>query len=213
METIALDLVQYLEGHSHPVVWIFDDFSGGQHLTLPRDILKQLAIQILKINSRLHSVRYLPRIVEHFQMASTDADWFGVIYSVLEYMPNLCVVIDLAILGPRYKIVLSWIEELSNLFERLQQKNSSILKIVFLSCWYVPNSELQLSTLDIHPKIGPPSVQRVFRGLESSGFKYLPFPIQSQEYNAGISQSIKAASIPRNYIPHFQILTIFQAFY
>jgi hypothetical protein len=189
VEQISLDLVLYLEDCSHPVVWIFNDVASGKYLTTAEGILKQLAIQILKMNSRLHSATYLSFIVEHFRMASKDTDWFDVIHFVLEGMTTLCMVIDLGILGARFETASSWIEQFSDLFERLRVENSSILKIALLSCWPLPHSDTQSLTVDIHAKIGPPSLQRANRGLETSGLRSLPFAMKSMEYDPRASQS------------------------
>jgi hypothetical protein len=194
VEQIALDLVLYLEDHSHPAVWIFNDITSSGYLTTAGDIFKQLAIQILQKNPRLHSARYLLHIVEHFQIVSKDTDWFDVIHFVLEGMPNLYMVIDLGILGTGYETSSSWMEQFSGLFERLRLGNASILKIVLLSCWPLPNSDISPLTIDINTQVGPPSLQRAYRGLETTGFRSLPFPVQSSEHEARVSQSTDAAS-------------------
>jgi hypothetical protein len=194
VEQIALDLVQYLEDHSHSAVWIFNDMTSSKYLTTAGDILKQLAVQILQKNPRLHSARYLPRVVEHFQIVSKDVDWFDVIHFVLQGMPNLCMVIDLGILGAGYETSSSWMKQFSGLFERLRLENASILKIVLLSCWPLPNSDIPPLTIDINAQIGPPSLRRAHLGLETAGFRSLPFPVQSSEHDARASQSTNAAS-------------------
>lgn len=194
VEQIALDLVQYLEDHSHPAIWIFNDMTSGEYLTTAEDILKQLAVQILQKNPRLHSARYLLRVVERFQTVSKDLGWFDVIHFVLEGMPNMCMVIDLGILGAEYETSSSWMKQFSGLFERLRLENASILKIVLLSCWPLPNCDIPPLTIDINAQIGPPSLQRAYRGLETTGFKSLPFPVQSSEHDARASKSTNVAS-------------------
>jgi hypothetical protein len=200
VEQIALDLVQYLEDHSHPAVWILNDPASSESLAFDKKdaLLKQLAVQILQLNLRLHSTRYLPRVVELFQMAaSKDTDWFDVMHFLLRGMPNLCMVIDLDILGIEYETTTSWMKHFSGLFERLRLEGGSILKIVFLNCWPIPKSDVSSEsslTIDIHARTALPCMQRAYGGLETSGFRSLPFPVRSLDHEIEDPQSTQGAS-------------------
>ncbi|KAG4433981.1 hypothetical protein IFR05_010530 [Cadophora sp. M221] len=59
---ICIDLVRYLQEHDQPVVWIPYDMSISSKFQHADDVLKQLAIQILRQNTHLHFDVHLPRL-------------------------------------------------------------------------------------------------------------------------------------------------------
>ncbi|KAK0111238.1 hypothetical protein ONS95_001611 [Cadophora gregata] len=171
IDEISRDLIPYLEDHDEPVVWIPNDMSIVSSMSHGTHILKQLAVQILQKGILLYDVAFLSYLVEMFLLSPggsripQDANiyWFDVLRYVLRGIPNLCMVIDLRVLEDHQELPFSWVDQFSNLFERLRCEDSTILKVVLLTTWPLPKGNTDARTIIINSESGPPKLQRVHR--------------------------------------------------
>jgi len=85
----AADLVALLRGIKIQVVWSLSAKAEG---TLcwrsPVDVLKQLVLQILQLNHLLVDAQSPILNAARFQSARTEGDWFELLGSVLEGLPQ-----------------------------------------------------------------------------------------------------------------------------
>ena len=131
---IALKVVDHLEINNQPVIYTLSGEGNITTLTA-QEVLRQVAIQILQKNKSWNSIKALAFVVERFQSASSSADWFGVIDTLLEGISHLYMVIDFGFLGSGFEAASSWPKDFQNLFERMERRRRpAILKIILLSC-------------------------------------------------------------------------------
>jgi hypothetical protein len=138
VESIALDVVDYLETKSQQVVLIFDaliDSEGNIEKLTTAELLKQVAVQIMRINKQTNTLGMLGKAVAAFNGSTTSTEWFVVVESVLFGLQNIYMVIDLAILDTSSMTETPWETEFQNLFGRLQVAgNKPYLKVTLFTC-------------------------------------------------------------------------------
>jgi hypothetical protein len=82
-----------------------------------------------------------------FQSARTEGDWFELLGSVLEGLPQIYVVVDAEILSKEFSSHIRWPEAFLHLFERLQERFcKSVVKVVLVSLGHTPYLELPFAS-------------------------------------------------------------------
>jgi len=144
----AADLVALLRGIKIQVVWSLSAKAEG---TLcwrsPVDVLKQLVLQILQLNHLLVDAQSPILNAARFQSARTEGDWFELLGSVLEGLPQIYIVVDAEVLSKEFSSQVSWPEAFMHLFERLQEKFcKTVVKVVLVSLGHTPFLELPFAS-------------------------------------------------------------------
>jgi hypothetical protein len=144
----ATDLVALLRGIRIQVVWSLSAKAQG---TLgwrsPVDVLKQLVLQILQLNHSLLNEQSPILNAARFQSARTECDWFQLLGSALEGLPQIYIVIDTEVLSKEFSSEISWPEAFLQLFKRLQGKFcKTIVKVVLVSLGHTSYLELPFAS-------------------------------------------------------------------
>lgn len=131
----AADIVDLLRTMNIPTVWVLNpshEASGAEPTTT--DVLKQITLQILKINSTLLDERSLSLNAARFQSASSESDWFNLLGSALTGLPVIYIVIDVETVKCKLPNNFSWSAAFYRLFEDLSARGiSTPIKVILIS--------------------------------------------------------------------------------
>jgi hypothetical protein len=109
----------------------------------PVEVLKQLVLQVLYVNHSLLNEQSAALNASRFQSATTEADWFDLLGSVLEGLPQVYIVIDAEVMSRQFSSEISWPEAFLELFGKLKARCcKTIVKVVLLSFGNSPYLEL-----------------------------------------------------------------------
>ncbi|RYP93127.1 hypothetical protein DL770_000784 [Monosporascus sp. CRB-9-2] len=137
-------MVEYLEEKGQQLVYLLNAIPRNAAADMLVElgalgVLRQIGIQSLQKIRPSNSAEFLAIMVERFQRASTCEEWFDTLKVMLRWIPKLCLVIDLGVLGDRFEDAKSWASDFQGLFGELQAKNPSTrLKVVLLNCRAIP---------------------------------------------------------------------------
>jgi hypothetical protein len=140
IEDISLKAIDFIEAEHVPVIWALSSLTkamGTENLSKPVGVtvLEQLCLQLLRKNSTLHSESAITTILSRFTRAKTESEWFNILGSCIEGLPQVYIVVDLEILGRRDPGSLSWLVAFKDLFSRLNEGNHfGIVKVVVFDC-------------------------------------------------------------------------------
>jgi hypothetical protein len=113
----------------------------------PVDVLKQLCLQVLQLNHSLLNEQSPILNAARFQSARTEFDWFELLGSVLEGLPQIYIVVDAEVLSKEFSSQISWPEAFLQLFKRLQETFcKTIVKVVLVSLGHTPYLELPFAS-------------------------------------------------------------------
>jgi hypothetical protein len=144
----AADLVALLRGIKIQVVWSLsakaDEALGWRS---PVDVLKQLVLQVLQLNHSLVNEQSPILNAARFQSARTEGDWFELLGSVLEGLPQIYIIVDAEVLSKEFSSQIRWPEAFLHLFERLQGNFcKTVVKVVLVSLGNTPYLELPFAS-------------------------------------------------------------------
>ena len=166
----AADIVGLLRKTSMPTAWVLNpshEVTSAKPTAI--DVLKQIVLQVLKMNWTLLDERSLSLNAAKFQSASSESDWFGLLGSALTGLPSLHVVIDTEIVKPRLPYDFSWPAAFRRLFEDLSARDiATPIKVILISygSGLLASRRLLLDTVeDTIIRIGkrPPLTRRLTR--------------------------------------------------
>lgn len=146
----AVDIVSLLRGLKIPVIWTLST-KAERDLAWrsPVEVLKQLVLQVLYVNHSLLNEQSAALNAARFQSATTEADWFDLLGSVLEGLSQVYIVIDAEVMNRRFSSQLSWPEAFRGLFKRLEQRCcETVVKVVLVSFGNSPYLQLPPAALD-----------------------------------------------------------------
>ena len=131
--SFAIDAIELVANANLPVVWALTPqlMSTREHASV--DVLKHLVSQAIQRNTTLHSERAAVLSAIRFQAAVTDRDWFDLLASVLDGIPQMYMIIDLSILefdpdGGEF-----WPMLFGHMFEQLATRGlQTIVKVAFV---------------------------------------------------------------------------------
>ena len=131
----ATDIVSLLRTIEIPVIWVLwarDD--GNPSWRSPVDVLKQLVLQVLQINSTLLNEQSPALNASRFQCATTEEQWFELLASVLVGLPQIYIVVDAGVLSQEFSSQASWPTAFLKLFDSLvNNRTKTIVKVVLVS--------------------------------------------------------------------------------
>jgi hypothetical protein len=131
----AADIVGLLRRMKFPVVWTLSAREETEnHWRSPIDILKQLVLQLLHLNHSLLDKQSPTLNAARFQSATTESEWFGILGSVLEGLPQIYIAIDAEVLSRKFSTQLSWPDAFLEVFKNLKEKGcKTVVKVVLVS--------------------------------------------------------------------------------
>ena len=136
----AADMVHLLRTTNTPTVWVLNT-SRETSSTAPTtiDVLKQITLQVLKINSTLLDERSLSLNAARFQSACSESDWFNLLSSALTGLPLIYIVIDIDTVTSTLPYKFCWLAAFYRLFEDLSTRGIfTPIKVILISYGAVP---------------------------------------------------------------------------
>jgi hypothetical protein len=204
LERAALELIDYLVENDQQVVWILSPgvYPGVDVTELPKwndtGVLKQIVVQILRRNTSFNSLVRLAKMVRLLENASSTEEWFNVIAAALESVPQIYMVINLAILGSRHDEAESWPTHFLSLFDKLKENSGTILKVVILAPRHVSDwiSSKPIPLIRIAPSRASPKLplwQKIRSAKEQSPINVpiLMRPIQVSTAGSGAHEEVE----------------------
>lgn len=182
-----------------PVIWTLSAKEGILEWRSPIDVLKQLVLQILRLNHSLLDEQSTTLNAARFQSAKTESEWFQLLGAVLKGIPEVYIVIDAEVLNREFSSQTSWPREFFRIFDHLQTEGrKTCVKVVLASFGSSPfteqTSEFQLRDLTIRldqRRPTPPALRKKakFRAAtrKQASDMLKPFVLQSREPNVSIS--------------------------
>jgi hypothetical protein len=139
VEEFTTDIVSLLQNMQIPVVWILSTAVGGANRPPPVDVLKQLVLQVLRINHKLLDEQSALLDASRFQCAATEEQWFDLLTAALVGLPQIYIVIDVGILGQEFSSHVAWPTAFLKLFEELSKRCATTsVKVVLASSGSTP---------------------------------------------------------------------------
>jgi hypothetical protein len=140
----ATDIVGLLCKMKIPVIWTLSARADGNaRWRSPIDVLKQLVMQVLHINSSLLTEQSPALNAARFQSATTELQWFDLLASVLSGLPQIYIVVDVEVLSEEFSSQILWPTAFLKLFDGIAKRSKTIIKVVLISYGtsrYVPLS-------------------------------------------------------------------------
>lgn len=143
LERFAVQVIDALQiderGNPARLIYIVNP-PPRQELNLPvhfsaTDILRQVAIQSLRFVTPPHPVVFLIELFARFRGASTSEDWLAILQEIIMMVPNLYIIVDLAILGMNDDEAQSCLAGVQGLCNALKDARAPCcLKVILLSC-------------------------------------------------------------------------------
>jgi hypothetical protein len=163
----ATDIVALLRGMKIPVLWTLSAKAENNFgWRSPVEVLKQLVLQVLYVNHSLLNEQSAALNAARFQSATTEGDWFDLLGSVLEGLPQVYIVIDAEVMSRHFSSEISWPKAFLELFEKLKARCcETIVKVVLLSFGNSPYMELpsvasKSMTIKLDQERRPPMASR-----------------------------------------------------
>jgi hypothetical protein len=125
----------------YPTLWILRTIDQNEGSTSYQpstvDLLKALVLQAIKLNCTLHNDYTISSRLQMYMSATTEAQWFALLASVLQGLPVVYLVIDIETLGSSLAEIeanFSWPTAFLNLFQELSARViKTLVKVVLVS--------------------------------------------------------------------------------
>ena len=139
----CVDVIQYLQSASIPVLWILNDpMTGGRKSFSAIDLLRSLVFQALQLNTTLHNEKSCSINCARMQSARTELEWIDILGAAMAGMPQVYIVVDVEAQRsdmPSLNDSFSWSMAFHTLFQKLAARNCpSIIKVVLVSYSAMP---------------------------------------------------------------------------
>jgi len=153
-KNLATDIVSLVKDTKVPVIWALNARrEAAPNNPGPVEVLKQLVLQSLQLNTTLMDEYTVSTNVSRFRSARSEKEWFDLLGSVLEGLPNLFIIVDIETLGSRSGELLNWPAAFMFLFQELTARNvGTILKVALVSyhkSLHVPSAVKQMNRLSV----------------------------------------------------------------
>ena len=132
------DAIEIISAAEVPVVWALrprhTDSATDTNFSAT-DVLKQLVLQVLRINHALLDERSVALNAARFQSATTVSEWFGLLGAVLAGLPLVYFVVDLDTVGKSTEDGVVWAKAFAELFAELRARGvQTVVKVALVSC-------------------------------------------------------------------------------
>lgn len=180
IEEIATETIDLIESRDVPVIWALNvqpkPLGGDDPKKCSgQDVLAQLCLQLLQKNARLHLRSRLATCLSNFERATAGWEWFEVLTSLIEGLPEVYVIVDLESMDQRNAGALSWPTAFRDVFGGLLARGiHSIVKVILFTCHPIATQD----TLDVRVVRFPRQSSRILH----RGHSY-----RSQHQNQGLS--------------------------
>lgn len=153
-QEFAADIVALLRGMKIPVIWTLNAKEGNSEWRSPIDVLKQLVLQILRLNHSLLDEQSTTLNAARFQSAKTESEWFQLLGAVLKGISEVYIEVDAEVLNREFSSQTSLPREFFRIFDDLETEGQkTCVKVVLASFGGSPfteqTSEMQLKDLTI----------------------------------------------------------------
>jgi hypothetical protein len=129
---LAADTIDLISEAQIPVLWLLDLPNTDVRFS-PEDVIKYLVSQALRKNHALLNERSGALNAARYQSATSVEEWFALFGAVLTGLPEVYIIIDVAVLQSSIGTVPSWLRLFQQLFEALDARmEPTRLKIAFL---------------------------------------------------------------------------------
>jgi hypothetical protein len=134
-KNLATDIVSLVKDTKVPVIWALNARRVATPTNPgPIEVLKQLVLQSLQLNTTLMNEHAVSINVSRFQSAQSEKEWFDLLGSILDGLPSLFIIVDIETLGSRSGELLNWPAAFMFLFQKLAARNiGTILKVALVS--------------------------------------------------------------------------------
>ncbi|KAL9096074.1 MAG: hypothetical protein Q9165_001596 [Trypethelium subeluteriae] len=139
----GVDTIGMIANADVPVVWALTPRirSTKEHTSI--NVLKHLVSQAIQRNTALHNERAVTMSAVRFQTAVTEREWFDLLASVLDGIPQIYIVIDMSILDFRPDTEEPWPVLFSRMFEAFAARQLQItVKVAFICQSFRQKSKL-----------------------------------------------------------------------
>jgi hypothetical protein len=141
IQDFCTNVIELLRNSNIPTLWILRtmDQNKGSTNYQPStvDLLKALISQAIKLNCSIHTDHKLSSRLQIYMSATTEAQWFALLASVLEGLPAVYLIIDIETLGSSFAdftAEFSWPTAFQNLFQELRARGiKTLVKVVLVS--------------------------------------------------------------------------------
>lgn len=158
IKDFCTNVVELLRYTQVPVVWVLKTIdSRAEQDCSTIDLLKHLVLQVLRLNCAIQTDFALSRRLRMFSTATTEDDWFSLLGSVLEGLPQVYFVIDIEMLSsslPNITQDFSWPLAFLGLFQKMSDRGlKTIVKAILFS--YGSPVFLQTTRQDVRDLVVP----------------------------------------------------------
>jgi hypothetical protein len=141
IQDFCANVIELLRNANVPTLWILKTIGHNEGSTSYQpstvDLLKALVLQAIKLNCTLHNDYIISSRLQTYMSATTEAQWFALLASVLQGLPVVYLVIDIEILGSSLAEIeanFSWPAAFLNLFQELSASAiKTLVKVVLVS--------------------------------------------------------------------------------
>ncbi|KAF4634159.1 hypothetical protein G7Y89_g3948 [Cudoniella acicularis] len=121
---LATDVVDLILKSKTAVVWVLNSPRAVPAKEPPAiEVLKQLVLQVMQLNTNLMNERSLGISATCFQSAKTEKDWFDLLGSVMAGITRLFIIVDIEASRTRSKGSSTWPAAFLSLFQKLSARN------------------------------------------------------------------------------------------
>lgn len=134
LKDFAIDAIEVVHKAEVLVIWALKaEESNPTPPVSSIEILKYLVSQLLQQNKTLHSERAASLSALRFQSAASEQEWYNLLGSTLDGLPQVYMFIDLGVLDDDLDPARQWAEGFRHLFDNLALRSVlTTLKIAFL---------------------------------------------------------------------------------
>jgi len=133
-KNLATEIVSLVKDNGVPAIRTLNAQTATPTNSGPIEVLKQLILQSLQLNTALMNEHSVSINVSRFQCAQSEKYWFDLLGSVLTGLPSLFIIVDIETLGPRSAESLRWPAAFMLLFQNLAARNTrTAVKVALVS--------------------------------------------------------------------------------
>ena len=178
VKDFGVNIIKLMRDSKLPVIWILKA-TDQNALEAPSviDVLKNLTSQALCLNPTLRNERSFSLSCAKFQTAETETEWLDLLFSVLEGIPLIYIVVDVEAVGPYYSGLdcsFAWPSAFLEVFQRSAERQlKTVVKVILMS--YGSNDSTAMSQKGVEDLVIP-----VTRTQMNSASAKLRIPFRSR---------------------------------
>ncbi|KAI2615923.1 hypothetical protein GGR54DRAFT_642010 [Hypoxylon sp. NC1633] len=133
LEQFSLEITTQLR-ERYPTIFVLSEPTSRDYFLNQGEleVLRQLAIQALRLVSTPIPAGFLVDMFVRFQEASTSRDWFDILERIFQFTPSLFLVVDFSAMDSRINRATAWPFDFEQLITRLNSNASTRLWVMLL---------------------------------------------------------------------------------